>query len=345
MPSTLPAPPDPESPKAAWRSWAAGIDRSVWSAQVADRLLAWPPLHGVVAQYLGMPGEVDLDSLDSSARMRMLVPRTEAGGMLTLHDLNKRALVRHPFGFWEPDSASTPVDVNDVDVVLVPGTVFDRNGARIGRGAGMYDRLLNALPAGVMTVGVTVDDLVVDEVPSEPHDQRVDWLATESGVRLTDRSLSARTEAVVEAAVAVGMAPAMVHFPEGTRTSRDAARAVDAELGSIAKSLVFLVDDDPTLVICSGDHRVSETKLAAHFGAATARPAPLDVVRSATGFVAGGTPAVGHASVLEVVADTSLCRYRWVWSAGGTPDTVYPVSLERLIAASGARWADVSERG
>ncbi|MGI9642261.1 MAG: 5-formyltetrahydrofolate cyclo-ligase, partial [Acidimicrobiia bacterium] len=140
MPSTLPAPPDPESPKAAWRSWAAGIDRSVWSAQVADRLLAWPPLHGVVARYLAMPDEVDLASLDHVTRMRMLVPRTEAGDMLTLHDLNPGALVQHPFGFLEPDSASKPVDVNDVDVVLVPGTVFDRSGIRIGRGAGMYDR-------------------------------------------------------------------------------------------------------------------------------------------------------------------------------------------------------------
>jgi prolyl-tRNA editing enzyme YbaK/EbsC (Cys-tRNA(Pro) deacylase) len=68
-------------------------------------------------------------------------------------------------------------------------------------------------------------------------------------------------------------------------------------------------------------------------------------VRVATGFVAGGTPAVGHATDLKVVADASLARYRWVWSAGGTPDTVYPVSLERLIAGSGATWVDVSTWG
>jgi prolyl-tRNA editing enzyme YbaK/EbsC (Cys-tRNA(Pro) deacylase) len=292
-----------------------------------------------------MPDEIDVGALVDDPRLRPLVPRTEDGGMLTLHDLRAGELVRHRFGFMEPGSSSEPVDFDDVDVVLVPGTVFDRSGARIGKGAGMYDRLLSALPAGVVTVGVTVEALVVDELPTEPHDRRVDWLATESGVRLTDRPLSTSAESVVGAAVTRGVAPAMVRFPEGTKTSSDAARAVGAELGSIAKSLVFLVDDEPTLVICSGDHRVSETKLAAHFDAADARTAPLDVVRAATGFVAGGTPAMGHVRDLRVVADTSLCRYRWVWSAGGTPDTVYPVALERLIAASGARWADVSERG
>lgn len=339
------APPAPNAPKSVWRSWAAGVDHSASSAAVAAELSSWPPLHGVVATYLAMPSEIDLGSLIDMDRVRALIPRVEDGGMLTLHDLDTPGLVRHRFGFLEPGRASTPVDLDDVDVVLVPGRVFDRSGTRIGKGAGMYDRLLANIPLGMTTVGVTVDSLVMDELPSEPHDRRVDWLATESGVRLTDRELSASTVSVVECAVALGVAPAMVHFPEGTKTSRDAARAVDAELGSIAKSLVFLVDDEPTLVLCSGDHRVSEAKLATHFGAASARPAPLDAVRAATGFVAGGTPAMGHTNHLEVVADISLCRYRWVWSAGGTPDTVYPVSLERLIAASGARWADVSDRG
>jgi prolyl-tRNA editing enzyme YbaK/EbsC (Cys-tRNA(Pro) deacylase) len=62
-----------------------------------------------------------------------------------------------------------------------------------------------------------------------------------------------------------------------------------------------------------------------------------------TGYPAGGTPAVGHDLELATVADTTLGRYRQVWSAGGTLDTVYEVTLERLIAASGARWANISE--
>jgi prolyl-tRNA editing enzyme YbaK/EbsC (Cys-tRNA(Pro) deacylase) len=157
--------------------------------------------------------------------------------------------------------------------------------------------------------------------------------------------MPATSRKVVDAAAHVGIAAAMVRFPEGTKTSADAARAVGAALGAIAKSLVFIVDDAPVLVICSGDHRVDTDKLARLQDGSVAMPAPLELVREVTGFVAGGTPAVGHARAMPVLADASLARYRWVWSAGGTPDTVYPVALDRLIAATGARWADVAERG
>jgi prolyl-tRNA editing enzyme YbaK/EbsC (Cys-tRNA(Pro) deacylase) len=149
----------------------------------------------------------------------------------------------------------------------------------------------------------------------------------------------------MERAIAVGIAPRIERFPKGTRTSKDAAHAVGCELGAIAKSLVFEVDGRPVLVICSGDRRVDEGKLAAHFSGHKARPASRDRVHDLTGFPAGGTPAVGHDIELDTVADTALDRYRWVWSAGGTLDTVYEVTLDRLIAGSQARWANISTEG
>ncbi len=331
--------------KATWRAWARAVERRAHSDAVVAALGAWQPLHGVVATYVAMDDEVDLASLADRPDIRPLVPRTEADGSLTFHDLVDADLVRHAHGFLEPAPESTPVLLDDLDVILVPGLAFDRRGARLGRGGGFYDRLLADLPVGVIRIGVTVSEAFVPALPTEPHDRGVDWIATEHGVTASDRSLPTSTLRMIDAAIPTGIAPAMVRFPEGTKTSLDAARAVDAELGSIAKSIVFLVDDDPVLVLCSGDRRIDSGRLAEHFGAATARPAPLDRVREVTGYVAGGTPAVGHTQEIEVVADPSLCRYRWVWSAGGTPDTVYPVALDRLVASSGARWVDVAERG
>lgn len=331
--------------KARWRSWARDIDQAGHSSRVSAHLAAWAPIHGVVGVYLAMGGEIDLADLIGLDRCRIVVPRAEPDDSLTLHDFVEDELVLHRYGFLEPPETSVPVDIDVVDVVLVPGLAFDLRGNRLGRGGGMYDRLLADLPAGVVRVGVTTEDAVVDALPVDRHDEPVDWIVTEAGIRSVSRDLSDSTLTVVEAAAERGIAAAMVRFPEGTKTSQDAARAVGAPLGSIAKTLVFLVDDRPVLVICSGDHRVDEAKLAAAFGAKAAAPAPLERVRAATGYVAGGTPAVGHPGPLPVVADVSLARYRWVWSAGGTPDTVYPVSLARLVAASGARWVDVSERG
>jgi 5,10-methenyltetrahydrofolate synthetase len=338
-------PPHPDDPKADWRTWASGIDHGTASAGVVGHLAEWPPIHGVIATFLPMPGEVDLTSLMGIQHGRFVVPRIEIDDHLTLHDLRTTELVRHPWGFLEPSASSVPIDPDDVDVILVPGMAFDRHGGRLGRGKGMYDRLLADLADGVVRIGVVSDAGVVETVPMADHDMRLDWLATERGVFRTGPDLPVSTQSVVTAAAEKGIAAAMIRFPEGTKTSADAARAVGADLGAIAKSLVFVVDGEPVLVICSGDRRVDTAKLARIHGGRDARPAPLDTVREVTGFVAGGTPAVGHARPMPVLADASLARYRWVWSAGGTPDTVYPVALDRLIAATDARWVDLAERG
>jgi 5-formyltetrahydrofolate cyclo-ligase len=67
----------------------------------------------------------------------------------------------------------------DLDVVVVPGVVFDASGARLGRGAGYYDRFLAALPtAKPLRLVLTLDEQIVDRVPIEPHDQRVHVIVT-----------------------------------------------------------------------------------------------------------------------------------------------------------------------
>lgn len=132
-------------------------------------------------------------------------------------------------------------------------------------------------------------------------------------------------------------------FPEGTKTSADAARAVGCRLSAIAKSLVFIAGDEPVLILMSGDKRVDTAKLAAVCGAAWARRAGLDEARQHTGYAAGGTPAFGLANPIRVFADVGLRRHAEVWSAAGTPTTVYPIALADLVEASGAEWADLAE--
>lgn len=131
-------------------------------------------------------------------------------------------------------------------------------------------------------------------------------------------------------------------YPDGTKTSQDAADAIGCPLAAIAKSLVFMVDDEPALVMMSGDLRVDLEKLSQVTSAGSVRRADLEEVRTHTGYVAGGTPAFGHASQMQVLADMSLQRNDPVWSAAGTPTTVYPIALDTLISASGAEWVDVA---
>ena len=289
--------------------------------------------------------EIDVTALYELERVRFVAPRLEPDGSMTIRLYDPGALVRHPYGFNQPNADADRIDERDIDVVLLPGLVFDKHGGRLGRGGGYYDRLLARIPQSTARIGVTSRRGVVDEVPMDDHDQRVDWLVTESSVDWAGHPLDDSTRRVMRSCIANGIAPRMQGFPEGTRTSSDAARAVGCELGAIAKSLVFEVDGTPVLVLCSGDRRVDETKLASLRGGSVASPASRARVLDITGYPAGGTPAMGHHTPLDVVADSSLARYRVVWSAGGTVETVYPVTLERLVSASAAQWADVSTRG
>jgi prolyl-tRNA editing enzyme YbaK/EbsC (Cys-tRNA(Pro) deacylase) len=143
----------------------------------------------------------------------------------------------------------------------------------------------------------------------------------------------------------VGVEVIVSEFPEGTRTAVDAAAAVGCHVDAIVKSLVFMVDDQPVLVLTSGGNRVDESRLGAALSARTVRKANADEARAATGYAIGGTPPFGHrgAGVATVLLDPTLLAHDPVWAAAGTPSSVFPIAPGRLVEAAGARVVDVSE--
>ena len=96
------------------------------------------------------------------------------------------------------------------------------------------------------------------------------------------------------------------------------------------------------MALVPGDLRLDTDKLADFTGADICRRATLDEVRDATGYAAGGTPPFGHATELRVFADGQLRRNDPVWAAGGTPATVFPLSLADLDRLASPVWADIS---
>lgn len=130
-------------------------------------------------------------------------------------------------------------------------------------------------------------------------------------------------------------------FPEGTKTASDAATAIGCDVRSIAKSLVFMVDDQPVVVLVAGDRRLDSLKLGEVVGG-KARRATLEEVREHTGFVAGGTPPLGHAGAVLLLVDESISEQSSVWAAAGTPTSVFPVTVEALLKATQAPIVDVA---
>lgn len=91
-------------------------------------------------------------------------------------------LKRGTMNVWEPQEHCTPVQVAELDVILVPGLAFSRTGARLGRGGGYYDRLLARPECRARRIAVAFEMQIINDIPCEAHDQRVAQIITESGL-------------------------------------------------------------------------------------------------------------------------------------------------------------------
>jgi len=139
-----------------------------------------------------------------------------------------------------------------------------------------------------------------------------------------------------------GVSIAVTRFAATTHTAQDAARQIGCSVAEIVKSLVFLVDGAPTVVLCSGAARVDEAKLKGLLGATGLRRATADEAKAATGYAIGGVPPFAHATEVRVIVDRGLLGFPAVWAAAGLPDAVFPIAPRDLVLLSGAVEADVT---
>lgn len=139
---------------------------------------------GAVMLFASMPEEPDLWPLAERALAegrRLVFPRYDraAGvyGAAEVRDLAQDVQVGS-FGIREPGPTCPAWSLNQLDLVLVPGLGFDREGHRLGRGRGFYDRMLSSRRG--TACGVAMDWQILPAIPVEPHDQHVDCIVTPS---------------------------------------------------------------------------------------------------------------------------------------------------------------------
>ena len=147
---------------------------------------------------------------------------------------------------------------------------------------------------------------------------------------------------VVAALAAAGVDAEVRRFDESVPTAAVAARALGCELGAIANSLVFDADGAPLLVLASGAHRVDTGKVAALVGAARVRRAPPEFVMAATGQEVGGVAPLGHPALLRTVVDVDLAAHPVLWAGGGDHFTMFAISYDDLLRATGGEPAAVA---
>jgi len=167
---------------------------------IADRLASWSTWRSssVVVLFATLRGEVDTQPLIERAQRagkQLLFPRMLEGRTLEFAAVDEiGSLQPGRYGVLEPDRRCSARPIQTDAIVFVPGLAFDREGGRLGRGAGYYDRALAGCGDGSgrpRLIGVGFDAQVVRNVPMNSLDMRMDAVVTEMGLfdveRLVDR--------------------------------------------------------------------------------------------------------------------------------------------------------------
>ena len=87
------------------------------------------------------------------------------------------------YGIREPKKDPyNELNVEDIDILIVPAVAYDKDCYRLGYGGGFYDRFLENLRKDAVTIGIAFDLQIFDEVPKEAHDAQLDYIVTESRI-------------------------------------------------------------------------------------------------------------------------------------------------------------------
>ena len=138
-----------------------------------------------------------------------------------------------------------------------------------------------------------------------------------------------------------GLADRITIHPETSDTVEHAAALIGCKPAEIAKSMGFLLDEGPLLVVTSGDAKISNAKYKEHFGK-KAKMIPWDQVQELIGHEPGGVCPFAVKEGVKVYLDRSLLRFATVYTAAGTANSttrVTPAELEVLFGKDA--WVDV----
>jgi 5-formyltetrahydrofolate cyclo-ligase len=148
--------------------------------QLNDHLRKYASMQkGLWGAYRALSNEASVDEvLKTSGAVEWAFPRIVHEHLLFCRGSQ---FVRGPFGIQEPPQTSQQVDLKDIQGLLIPGLSFNKDGSRLGKGKGFYDKAL-AQYQGIK-VGVCFDFQISEKkIPTEQHDVRMDFLLTESGL-------------------------------------------------------------------------------------------------------------------------------------------------------------------
>ena len=128
-----------------------------------------------------------------------------------------------------------------------------------------------------------------------------------------------------------------------TKTSQEAAEALNVELGQIAKSILFRSGDKYGIFVAAGDIKICDKKVKSLLGGGRAKIAKPDEVERLTGYRVGGVCPFDIDSNIAIYLDRSMERFDLVYSAAGTPHSLLPITLEQLQKVTGGQIVEMQK--
>jgi len=153
-----------------------------------------------------------------------------------------------------------------------------------------------------------------------------------------------RVDQVQRALRSAGLEITVVELDASTATAPQAAAAVNAPLGSIVKSLLFMAAGAPILVLVAGDRMADNKGIAKLLGLSKkkVRIARPDEVLAVAGCDPGGVPPVGYSQPPRVLIDDSLARFETVWAAAGAANAVFPIAFDDLVRITSGEVSEIA---
>lgn len=137
----------------------------------------------------------------------------------------------------------------------------------------------------------------------------------------------------------------VIEFDSSTATVELAALQVGVTEGEIAKSLSFLVEEQPIIVIVAGDKKIDNHKFKEEFKV-KAKMIPFELVETLIGHAAGGVCPFGINDNVLVYLDKSLKQYEYIYPACGTSNTAVKLLISELeLSSNYVKWVDVCKEG
>jgi len=127
------------------------------------------------------------------------------------------------------------------------------------------------------------------------------------------------------------------------KTANEASSSLGCDVGAIVKSLLFKVEDSFLICLVAGDKRCSLNKLKKFFKKKDICMANAHEVKENTGFSIGGVSPVAHIKKIDILIDSSLSRFTYVFAAAGHPNCVFKIKYKELIKITNASEKEISE--